>query len=143
MKIIDQFHGPYRFLSNFWGAKVTLDGVVYPTVEHAYQAAKTLDAAERENIRAARAPNIAKRMGRSVTLRPDWEQVKVSIMLDLLRQKFRDPRWRGLLLDTGAAELVEGNYWGDTFWGVCNGGGLNQLGLLLMQVRSELAREEL
>lgn len=135
---IDSFTGEWRCFSNFWFATVYLDGVAFPTVEHAYQAAKTLDPVARRSIHAARAPGVAKRMGQTVRLRPDWDAVKVEVMTDLVRQKFmRDFSLRQQLLRTGDAELVEGNNWGDTFWGVCNGVGQNHLGYILMQIRTE------
>jgi ribA/ribD-fused uncharacterized protein len=142
MDKIDSFSGPHRWLSNFWPSPVTLDGVSYPSVENAYQAAKTLNCELRKAFQDV-PPGVAKRQGRMITLRPDWEQVKEQVMLDLLRQKFHVLDRRYLLLNTGTAELVEGNYWGDTYWGVCRGVGKNRLGMLLMQVRSELAREDL
>lgn len=137
--MIDSFQGSYRFLSNFYDAEVELDGVVYRSTERAYQAAKTFNLQEREAIRLAETDGRAKRLGQKVTLRPDFEQVKVSIMLDLVRQKFtKHPDLTKALLATGDVELVEGNTWGDTFWGVCNGVGQNWLGLCLMMVRNEI-----
>lgn len=136
--MIGQFQGRYRFLSNFWNVGVTLDGVGYATVEHAYQAAKTLSAGEREKIRFAATPGQAKKMGRGVTQRVDWDNVKLAIMETLLRQKFQQPQMRAWLLETEDEELVEGNAWGDVFWGVCKGAGQNHLGKLLMQIRAEL-----
>ena len=137
---IGEFAGKYRFLSNFAPVYfgVVLDGETYPTVEHAYQAAKTFDAKERTFIRMLSKPGQAKRAGRSVRLRGDWDAVKLDIMLHLLRQKFGNARLRDALLATGDSELVEGNYWGDTFWGKCAGVGDNHLGRLLMQVREEI-----
>lgn len=140
--MIGPFRGEYAFLSNFYPADVVLDGVLYPSVEHAFQAAKTLDPAERRAIQHARTPAEARRMGRRVNLRPDWEVVRCDVMYDLVRQKFR--RHSGLarrLLATGQEELVELNTWGDTFWGVCGSRGENRLGKILMAVRAELARE--
>jgi ribA/ribD-fused uncharacterized protein len=142
MDKIDSFTGQYRWLSNFAPCQVTMDGVTYPSVENAYQAAKTLKPILREAFEDV-PPGVAKRQGRMITLRPDWEQVKEQVMLDLLRRKFHHPLYCLKLLATGTAELVEGNYWGDTYWGVCRGVGKNRLGMLLMQVRSELAREDL
>jgi len=135
---ITSFSGPFRFLSNFHPSEVTLDGGKYPSVEHAFQAAKSFGPAHRALIRNGCTSSQARRLGRNVVLREDWEQVKVSIMLDLLRQKFAPGTALGQQLDaTGDRELVEGNWWGDTFWGVCRGVGQNQLGKLLMQVRAE------
>lgn len=135
---ITSFSGPFRFLSNFHPSEVTLDGDRYPSVEHAYQAAKSFGSAHRALIRNGCNSAQAKRLGRTVVLRSDWEEVKVGVMLDLLRQKFAPGTALGQQLDaTGDRELVEGNWWGDTFWGVCRGVGQNQLGKLLMQVRAE------
>ena len=71
-------------------------------------------------------------------LRPDWETEKISIMRALLRLKFADPALRAQLVATGVRPLVEGNRWGDRFWGVCGGNGQNMLGKLLMEIRAEL-----
>lgn len=137
--MITSFTGNYRWLSNFAPAKVTLDGEVYPTVEHAYVAAKTLDPLVRKLVQEQATPGMAKRLGRKLSLRPDWDEVKLKVMEDLLRQKFRDSTYAMQLRRTGDMPIVEGNTWGDTFWGVCHGVGENHLGRLLMQLRSELA----
>lgn len=137
--MISRFRGRYDFLSNFYLSPFTLDGHVYPTVEHAFQVAKTLDPKMQAMIRNAPTPAAVKQMGRLATLRPDWEDVKNDVMLDLLRVKFRPVSGLSTaLLDTGDEELVEGNTWGDTYWGVCNGRGDNWLGVLLMMVREEI-----
>jgi ribA/ribD-fused uncharacterized protein len=143
VKIIDKFDGTeHAFLSNFHPAPVVLDGVTYPSVEHAYQAAKTFNLDDRQRILNCPPPNIAKKIGRKVKARSDWDQVKVAIMTDLVRQKFTDhPELREQLLATGNATLVEGNWWGDRFWGMCNGEGHNYLGRILMDVRKELCCE--
>ena len=138
MSKISDFRGEYRWLSNFHLVEVKLDGLPYPSTEHAYQAAKTLDIAERLMIQALPTCGQAKRTGQRLKLRDDWEQVKVEVMLDLQRQKYAVPYLREKLLATGDAELVEGNTWGDRFWGVCGDTGLNWLGRLLMQVRDEV-----
>jgi ribA/ribD-fused uncharacterized protein len=137
-----QFQGEYRWLSNFAPAEVWLDGDEYPSVEHAYQAAKSTDEGYRDRVWEAIKPGDAKRIGRTAQLRRDWERVKVPIMLDLLRQKYSLPEYKQLLLATGSCQLVEGNVWGDTFWGVCRGAGQNQLGKLIMQIREELRLTE-
>lgn len=134
---IRSFMGPYRFLSNFWLAEVSLDGVVYPSVEHAYVAAKTLDLGVRAAIAEVDTPGKVKRMGRKLVLRDDWEDVKLQVMEDLLRQKFAPGTALRTQLDlTGSSHLEEGNTWGDTFWGVCRGVGENHLGKLLMKIRT-------
>lgn len=139
-KSILEFQGDYRFLSNFHPARVALDGVMYPSVEHAYQAAKTLDHGERL-LFCAGSPGEAKRNGRKVTMREDWDEVKLGVMRDLVRQKFVLSGPLGdKLLDTGDAHIEEGNHWGDTFWGVCRGRGQNHLGKIIMSVREEMQR---
>lgn len=138
MNKIESFQGEHRFLSNFWHVYVRYDGELYPTVEHAYQAAKTLNPEFRMAIATATTGE-AKRMGRQVPMRADWDSIKIDVMRDLLRQKFtEEPELRDLLLATGDAELIEGNTWGDYFWGVCNGEGQNNLGKLLMEIRDGL-----
>lgn len=156
---ITRFAGTYRFLSNFATAPVTFEGEAYPTVEHAFQAAKALpeqtgvfwDAAQhqpvtrrwRDRIRMAGDPGSAKSLGRQVPLREDWDDIKLTVMKTLLLEKFR-PGTHHLtrLLDTYPAELVEGNTWRDTFWGVYQGRGENHLGRLLMEVREQRRQEQ-
>jgi ribA/ribD-fused uncharacterized protein len=135
---IEEFRGPTRWLSNFQKVSIVYEGIRYPTTEHAYQAAKTLDKGERELIASLRTAAEAKKLGQRITLRPDWESVRVQVMLDVNRLKFQDPLLRQKLLDTGNEELVEGNTWNDTFWGVCRGVGKNNLGRVLMKVREEI-----
>lgn len=138
MTPIDSFQGEYRWLSNFWPALVIFDGDYYPTVEHAYQAAKTTDRSARIRIHRAETPGLAKKLGRGLAMRPDWDTFKLEVMLILLRQKFTDPELRRKLLETGDRELIEGNTWGDRFWGVCGGTGENHLGKILMHVREAI-----
>lgn len=137
---ITSFSGEYRFLSNFWLCAVPADdGFSYPSTEHAYQAEKTLDPDQRQKIRLADTSGIAKRLGRSVTKRPDWDDIKLGVMERLLRHKFTlHPSLKEKLLATGDRKLIEGNTWGDTYWGVCKGTGENNLGKLLMKIREEL-----
>lgn len=117
---IRSFSGEYAFLSNFLWEPMVYEGVTYSTVEHAFQAAKTEHEIERELIRLAATPSRAKRLGRTVTLRSDWNTIRISIMRELLRIKFQSPALRERLLKTGQAELVEGNTWHDNFWGECS-----------------------
>lgn len=140
---IQRFSGRYSFLSNFFPANTTFEGLVYPSVEHAYQAAKTLDVGLRKAFQSRMSPSQAKAQGQRLELRSDWEQVKLEVMLACLRSKFDVGPLRQALLDTGEAELVEGNTWGDRFWGVCRGEGENHLGRLLMQVRSEVRKHRI
>ena len=131
------FTGEFSFLSNFYPSPIKYEGPTWATVEHAYQAAKTLDMSEKKAIWGAATPGKAKQLGRKVEMRPDWEGVKLTVMLDLLRLKFADPTLEQQLVATYGFNLVEGNTWNDRFWGVCKGTGQNNLGKLLMQVRSE------
>jgi hypothetical protein len=140
--IIDRFSGDFGFLSNFYPSTIYVDGERYPTVEHAFQAMKTMDPTSRRLIRLAKTPGIAKKMGRCVGLRPDWESVKYPMMLDFVRKKFDNPFLRPMLLATADATLIEGNTWNDRVWGVCDGVGQNNLGKILMQVRDELLTQE-
>ncbi len=139
MEKIENFLEEYRFLSNFASAKVEYCGYEYSTAEHAYQAAKTLDPAVRREILAAKSPGIAKKMGKKVELRPYWDEIKWAIMFDIVWTKFhRNPHLAKRLKDTGIAQLIEGNTWGDTYWGVCDGKGSNNLGQILEIVRESL-----
>ena len=138
METIDLFRKDYYFLSNFYKCSVVYDGMSFPSVEHAFQAAKNPDSDYRKRVAGTASPAVAKRLGRSVELRPDWEDVKDSIMLELLYSKFSDPDLREKLINTGDAELIEGNNHWDRYWGVCRGQGQNRLGKLLMKVREEL-----
>jgi ribA/ribD-fused uncharacterized protein len=140
---IAEFQGEYRFLSNFYPATVEFEGVTYPSVEHAYQSAKTLNMDERRRIAAIVDPADAKRAGRALNpQRPDWEQVKFLVMEQCVRYKFSHSNaLRAKLLATGSAILEEGNNWNDRIWGICppnSGDGENRLGKILMKVRAEL-----
>jgi len=138
MSVIDNFDGDFRFLSNFYPAEVVYEGLRYSTSEAAYQAAKTLDEEERVWFTSL-PPNVAKREGRELKLRPDWDEVKDKVMEDIVRDKFsRSKLLTCALLATNDSELVEGNWWGDKYWGVCQGEGMNMLGKILMKVRDEL-----
>lgn len=138
---IDKFTGEFGFLSNFHEAPVYYNGKRYASVEHAYQAHKSLDEGTHELIRKALRPGEAKKLGKAVQLRDDWETFKFKLMEDLVREKFRNPMLRLALIETGDAELIEGNTWNDTTWGVCRGVGRNELGKILMKVREEVKLE--
>lgn len=140
---ITDFKGPWFFLSNFFPSKVSWDGIKYPSVENAYQAAKTMDSDIRKAFVTITAGQ-AKRKGRTITLREDWELVKETVMHILLTKKFSDPHLKQRLIETGDRELIEGNNWGDKIWGcVWSDGkwvGENKLGKLLMEVRKSSSR---
>jgi ribA/ribD-fused uncharacterized protein len=139
MPSIMEFQGEYRFLSNFWVVEENF------TTEHYFQAAKTLDRNEQHMVLSAPTPGQAKREGRKVTLRSDWDEIKLSVMLNLTRMKFFiSPVLKDKLLMTEGFDLFEGNTWHDYYWGVdlekLKAGeivGENHLGDILMQVRTE------
>lgn len=139
MAKIESFKGEYRWLSNFYPCFLPLmDGIIPSTVEHAYQALKFISSDNRRSILKADAPGKAKRLGKVYTdIRPDWEKVKVLFMQTLIDMKFsrNNPALCTLLINTKNEDIVEGNTWGDTFWGVCNGEGQNILGKLIMARR--------
>lgn len=126
------------FLSNFYAALIEYEGLRYPSVEHAYQAAKTFDHQARLAIAQAPSAAEAKRLGKRVVLRVDWDESKVQVMRDLLELKFRDPDLRARLLATRCERLVHKAPW-DGFWGDGpDGRGKNMLGVLLMELREFL-----
>ena len=134
---ITSFSGEYRFLSNSWPCLILYGMHWYDSCEHAYQAAKTTDIQVQLAIRNAQSAGMAKRLGKSVHLRPDWEKIKLEVMGDLLWQKFvLDHKLRARLVATGQRQLIEKNHWGDIYWGVCGGRGTNHLGNLLMRIRN-------
>jgi len=138
--IVMEFKGDYSFLSNFYPCQIRVGSDVYSTLEHAYQASKTILPEEKELIKRAPTPGKAKKLGRNLTIRPDWDNIKCEIMYSLLKEKFSDDKLKKMLLKTEAKELVEGNWWGDDYWGFSfkTKKGKNMLGKLLMQVREEL-----
>ena len=145
--MIDCFDGKWAFLSNFYWNEIEHEGIIYPTNEHFFQAMKTLDNDERRQIANCLTPGQAKRMGRRVALRSDWESVKEDVMLLGLCLKFADEQLADWLLETGDEELVEGTTWHDNEWGNCscskciNIEGKNKLGKLLMRVRDMIKEE--
>ena len=143
-RIIKEFKDKYRFLSNFWLHPIEYERILYPSVEHAFQAQKTLSYPKRVLISMSKTPASAKARGKLLLLRSDWEQVKESIMLDLLRIKFQDTVLKNKLLATGDSLLIEGNRWHDIYWGIdLNSGiGKNRLGKVLMQIRQEILQNK-
>ena len=142
--MINDFHNENYFLSNFAPSPLYYDGILYPTVEHAFQAAKMVNESDRLAIQAAEGPNMAKRIGRRGLMRSDWEDIKVDVMRKCLMRKFLlDPELRQKLRATAPQELVEGNTWHDNCWGDCNcpkcvnKKGTNYLGKLLMEIRDK------
>ena len=143
--MIREFKGEFAWASNFWPARIVFGYEEYPTVEHAYQAAKTMRRDIREMIRTASTAGEAKRLGRAIPVdafQPDWNLIKVDFMREFVHHKFCDPTLRRLLVATGDEPLQEGNTWGDEFWGVNlkTGKGLNMLGAILMIERAQIVR---
>lgn len=139
--MISEFRGTTRWLSNFWMVDIFYEGNLYPSTEHAYQAMKCKRMEDRIYIGTLKRPGEAKKAGMEVELREDWSDVRLEIMEDITRLKFRDPELKAMLLATGDEELVEGNTWNDTFWGVCKGVGENNLGKIIMKIREEIKNE--
>mgnify|MGYP001278020317 CR=1 FL=1 len=135
---VEVFRGDYFFLSNFFAHPIGVGGMTFATAEHAFAAAKTDLPDEKRAIAAAPTPAEAKRLGREVTLRPDWDDIRLDVMREIVNIKFNDPTLAGQLLDTGDALLREGNDWGDRFWGVCADESENWLGRILMDKRRTL-----
>lgn len=134
------FRGKYYFLSNFYAAPVVWDGVSYKNNEAAFQSAKV--GREYRQEFAELTASEAKKLGRKVPLRPDWENVKERIMYEICLAKFsQNEELKEKLLLTGECALEEGNTWGDKVWGTVNGEGENKLGKILMKIREELRHE--
>lgn len=136
--MINKFVGEYKFLSNMYPCIIEVEGQKYPSAEHAFQAMKSLDSNDRLAMSVCRSPEEAKQAGKLLNLRSDWEQVKVNLMYEILKKKFSNPELAQKLRSTEGEELIEGNTWGDKFWGVYKGQGENHLGKLLMKVREEI-----
>lgn len=138
---IDSFRDEYAFLSNFYEAPVTYNGITYQNNEAAFQSMKCAVSSDRLQF-AKLNPTEAKKLGRKVPLRPDWEDIKVGIMRDIVRCKFeQQPELRDKLLGTKDTYLEEGNTWNDRIWGTVNGQGANLLGTILMEIREEFQKE--
>jgi ribA/ribD-fused uncharacterized protein len=142
------FRGDLAFLSNFYPAPITgKDGLVYPTVEHAFQACKTTDPAWKERIRTAVTPGSAKRLGRRAPIRADWAQIRLGLMRRIVAQKFRQhPLLADRLVRCPLSPIVEHNYWHDNFWGDCGcpkcpAPGENHLGRILTELRREFGSD--
>ena len=147
--MINTFSGRWRFLSNFYPAKIEYRGIIYPSVENFYVAMKIKEDQVidhkfisvqdcQEMISKIKDPSTVKKLGKVLKVRKDWDSVKLKIMEWAVNEKFKDPELEKMLIDTGNEELVEGNWWNDTYWGVCNGVGENNLGKILMRVRDKI-----
>lgn len=133
--MINSFKGENYYLSNFSPYPVHYDGISYQNAEAAFQAQKCTRHSERVRFSRLNASE-AKKFGRRVSLRPDWEECKVRLMREIVFAKFgQNPELRDKLLATGDEYLEEGNTWGDRIWGTVNGQGANLLGRILMEAR--------
>jgi ribA/ribD-fused uncharacterized protein len=134
---IDRFEGDYEFLSNFYYCILNYEGITFEHSEAAYQASKTLDMDIRKSFTFL-TPGKAKREGKKIKSRENWDIIKLRIMEDIVRAKFnQNPEIKRRLIETNDAILIEGNDWDDHFWGVCDGNGENHLGKILMKIRSD------
>ena len=138
--MIKEFQKEYRWLSNFAPVEIRIDGEFYSSVEHAYQSEKSDDPDWKEYCKLETNPTQIKRQSKNVILRKDWDAVKDDIMMDCLEQKYSQEPYRQKLIDTKNEQIQEGNYWGDTYWGVDlkTGKGENRLGKMIMKIRGEL-----
>jgi len=143
-----QFKDEYEWLSNFSDCEIEYEGIKYPSVEHFYVAMKTTDPKIRSEISELPTSGKAKRFGRKLEkegmVRPEWEDLKVSIMKFALDEKYSQEPYKSLLIETGDIEIQEGNMWGDTFWGIDleSGEGRNTLGKMIMKIRKKLRKEQ-
>lgn len=149
--VIPKFDGENFFLSNFHPSPIVIQPLdnmelTFWTGEHMFQALKwkaMTDTSDGANLAYVKAvcknpnPNHAKKKGREVKIdTAKWEEIKIDMMRETVWEKFKqNPELRAKLMETGAAMLVEGNTWGDTFWGRVDGKGYNMLGSILMEVR--------
>ena len=136
---IKGFFGEFRWLSNFEVCDIMFDGILYHSSEAAYQSAKTLDMAER-NLFTSMSPNDARKYGRAIEKTPlfrqEWHNIKYDIMCSVVFDKFyRNLNLREKLIATNNRYIEETNYWGDKVWGICEGKGDNNLGVILMGIR--------
>jgi hypothetical protein len=147
--MIDEFRNDYDFLSNYYPCKISISFkfgkqfyfLTFQNSEAAFQAKKSTSIKEALAFTDLTAAE-AKKRGRRITLRKDWEEIKDNIMYQVVYAKFdQNLDLKKKLLDTNQEELIEGNWWNDTYWGVCNGVGQNKLGKTLMLVRAKLAEE--
>lgn len=142
MNKITSFKNEHRWLSNMAACEIIYGDLVFKSTEAFYQAMKTLDANERIKFQGYDGPT-SKREGRKLILRDDWHQIKDEVMKFALKKKFSQEPFKSLLINTGDAEIIEGNYWHDNYWGSCTcskcgNNGLNILGKMIMDIRANL-----
>jgi len=132
------------FLSNSYPSVISFEGLLYPTVQHAYEASKTNNLEIRELIRKCKTASDAKKLSRSITVEKEWVESKIRIMKNLIREKFQNPFLRHMLLLTDNLKLIHENSSNDKFWGVLKNKreGENWLGKILEEVREEIKSQE-
>lgn len=140
--MISLFHGDHFFLSNSYPTDIKYRSCIYKNAEHLYQAVKCSDKSDHEKIINAATSKSAIILGRRIEIKPYWDTIRAQVMLKVLRLKFRNKKLRRLLRETDDKQLIEQNYWHDTFWGVCGctkhqRTGLNMIGQMLMKIRAE------
>lgn len=141
--MIETFRGEYNWLSNFqfFETPMAYGGLIFPTNEHFYVAMKSMSQDVREEVSNHPCKGL-KAFGQDLSIRSDWEHIKLDVMLYGLRYKFSryNPTLREKLIETGDEYIQEGNWWNDKYWGVClkTNEGSNHLGKLIMQVREEI-----
>ena len=137
MNVINSFDGESDFLSNFYECPILWKGNLYRNSESIYQSYKTLDNVPFDFTKTTGSQ--AKKISKKLNVRPDWNKIKFDLMYEICQEKFnQNTDIAQKLMNTGDAILIEGNYWGDTYWGKCNGVGQNNLGKILMKIREEL-----
>lgn len=140
--MIREFQGEYRWLSNFWPCKITLDGMTYNSVEHAYMSAKSDDIEWKKFCQSTYSLGQVKKASRSLRVKDNWNDIKLQVMKECIDQKFSQEPLKSMLINTGDIHIQEGNMWNDKFWGVClkTGKGENFLGKIIMQKRNKLIK---
>lgn len=141
--MIREFKGEYSWLSNFSECLIVLDGFSYASVEHAYMSAKCDSDDWRIFCMSTKHAGAVKKASKKINLRNDWDSIKLKVMAECLVQKYRQEPYRTLLLNTNDAEIIEGNWWNDRYWGIClkTNSGENMLGKLIMSIRKNLAAQ--
>lgn len=142
--MIKEFKGENRWLSNFAPCKIILEGNEYKSVEHAYMSAKCDDLTWKQFCRDTEKPGDVKKASKNIKLLQNWDNIKIDIMKTCVEQKFSQEPYKSKLIATGNMELIEGNTWGDKFWGVSlkDNEGQNQLGRIIMKVREKLLNDK-
>ena len=140
--MINSFTNEYYFLSNYSDSEFVYDGIQYQNAESAFQSQKCANKEDRKQFSKLNSTE-ARKLGRKVSLRKDWESVKVNEMRKIVKEKFlQNPDLQKKLIETNSEYLEEGNPWGDRLWGTVDGCGANLLGQILMELRDELVLEK-